>query len=255
MAAATAERLAGNLQDFPRYGMVLRGSAEDLLGEPPAGEASTETAADLGRRAGADAVVTGNVAVGNQRGRLELDVQFALVAAADGRVVDSWGYKTRYEPAPQGPRGAERSVTLAELIRQGPSGDLARPSAAPTAGEVLPREAAAAYAPRITPHWSVLRIPLAGGGGQFGDAARTAAAGGRGLEALLNFRRSAVRDPRDPGAWYNIAVMYESLGQWPHAQEAYRKAVDIYETAAFRRGLQRVERELARQAEAPVPGG
>ena len=254
-ATATSKALAANLQAFPQQGLVYRGGPGGLLGSPPEGAASTATAADLGRRAGADAVVTGNVAVGTERGRPALAVHFALVRSSDGQVLDRWEYRGRHAAggvaAPGRPGGG--TIALHDLLSEAASEQPRRPLVAPSVPQQsLPRQAGEHYARRVSPHWRVLRLALADGGGAFGDAGRQAAAAGNSLEAVLNFRRAVRRDSRDPGAWYNLAVMYESRGEFKEARNAYREAVDIYDTVPFRRGLQRTERELRRQTATSV---
>lgn len=253
-ALATSKAITDNLRDFPRHGIVLRGGADDLLGAPPAGEASTATAADLGRRAGVDAVITGNVAVGNQHGRPALAVQFALVRSGDGLVLDRWEHHGRFNPtANSSPnRGGGDTVALHDLLSETSNRRPRQAGATPLPRNILPRTAGRLYAHRITPHWRVLRVPLANGGGEYGDAGRRAAAAGNSREALLNFRRVARRDGRDPGAWYNVGVLYESRGEWQQARDAYRTAVNIYDIVPFRRGLQRTTRELTRLAETTI---
>ena len=182
-----------------------------------------------------------------------MSVQFALVRSGDGLVLDRWEHHGRFNPTTgPSPNRDSGTVGLHDLLSETSSQRPRRAAAPPLPRNTLPRTAGRLYAHRITPHWRVLRVPLANGGGEYGDAGRRAAAVGNGREALLNFRRAARRDGRDPGAWYNVGVLYESRGEWQQAREAYRTAVNIYDIVPFRRGLQRTTRELARLAETTI---
>jgi hypothetical protein len=246
VAVATSRAVAGNLQAFPRHGVVFRGMPGVPLGSRSDGEVSTDAVGELGRAAGADAVVTGNVAAAIRDGREVLAVHFALVRSRDGQVVDRHEHVGRYEDHPAVRRRRSASVTLEALLA---ADTQAAPRAAaprPTPQRWLTSRAAARYAERICPHWRSFPVRLASGGGAFGDAGRAAAARGDSMEALLNFRRVTRQDDRDPGAWYNVAVIYEARAEWKQAREHYRRATDRYNIEPFRRGLQRAQREIAR---------
>ena len=275
---AAASALIGQLDREDHYDLVERRAIEQVMDEQRLGLSDIvwdETAAEVGRLLGADAIIVGEVSgygVETTEYRQEetikvrtdewhyemrkrwpwskekeevkvyeyeekkvevtyrekagtVRVNYRMVDVSTGRVIVA-----RTKTASYSRKAAESPEELGEIERWMSILGIGLAADLPDDGKILSDlldDVTGQFVEAISPHHVERRKVLDKEGGQCTKRGVQLAQMGMWSEALVEWRKALLDDPRDAAAHNNLAVAYEHAGRFEDAWQAYREALSL----------------------------